>query len=150
MKPKLMLRIVALLTLFVAVGQTISHFTRRVADDPAGAAVIHHMEQYKFSIGGTTRSWDDFYDGFSLELALVMFIFTAVFTLLAGIAKKHPKICYNMLWPYLLCYTGFTIVGFADFFAVPAISTLLCCILMVMTMVQLRRSHKLIVTDDAA
>src|ERR1700761_5093488 len=150
MKPKLLLRLVALLTLFVAVGHSIGHFTRKVTDDPAGIAVMHHMEQYKFSIGGVMRGWDNFYDGISLELALVMFVFTAMFTMLAGLAKKHPKICFNMLWPFLICYTGFTVIAFIDLFAVPAVSTLLCCILIVITMVQLRRTHKETVAEAVA
>jgi len=150
MKPKLWLRVVAFLTLLVAVGQTIGYFTRKVTNDHANIAVISHMEQYKFNFHGSMRSWDNFYEGLSLDVSLVLFVFTAVFSILAGVSKKHPKVCYNMLWPFLICYIGFTVTGFMYFFVVPAVSTLICTILIIVTLIQLRRSHKRGLADSLA
>jgi hypothetical protein len=144
MKPKVSLRIVALLTLLVAAGHTIGHFTRKITTDIAGVQVIKQMEQYKFNFNGSMRSWDNFYEGLSLDVALILFIFTIIFSMLAGIVKKHPKVCYNMLWPYLICYVGFTITGFCYFFIIPAITTLIICLLIIFTMWQLRKQPRLL------
>jgi len=149
MKPKLLLRIVSLLTFLVGVGHTIGHFTRKVTDDPKGIAVIKQMEQYQFNFNGNMRSWDNFYEGLSLEVALVLFVFTVIFSMLSGTAKKHPRTCYQLLWPYLIGYIGFTIAGFRYFFVVPAIATLICCVLIIITMVKLRRIPKQISLDNS-
>ncbi len=139
MKPKLLLRITSLLTLFIAIGHIMGHITRKVTTVPAGKEVIRQMESYKFNFNGSMRSWDNFYEGLSLDVSLVLIIFAVIFSMLSVIAKKHHKMCYNMLWPYLVVNIGFAITSFKYFFIVPGITFVVICLLLIYAMLQLRQ-----------
>ena len=143
MEPKVLLRIAALLILFLAIGQAIDHFTRKMTPDPVEKEVIRQMEQYKFNVNGSMRSWDDLYEGLSLDVSIVLLILTTIFSMLASVAKKHPKICFDFLWPYLICFIALTVTGFCFFFIVPGIAGLIICILIILAMVQLSKELKL-------
>lgn len=142
MKPKLSLRIAAFFIFFVAVGHTLGHYTRKIGADAGSRDVLKHMEQYKFNFNGATRSWDNLYEGLSLDVSLTLFVLTVVYGLLANACKKYPELCYKLLWVFLVCFVGFTIIGFRNFFLVPAITTLLVCVFTVMAMMKLRRRPK--------
>lgn len=142
MKPKLLLRIASLLTLFIAIVHIMEYISRKVTTDPTGIAVIRQMETYKFNFNGSVRSLDNFYEGLSLNLSLVLIIFAVIFAMLSVIAKKHHKVCYNMLWPYLICNIGFAITGFRYFFIVPGITFAAICLVIIYAMFQLHQHSK--------
>jgi hypothetical protein len=143
MKPKILLRIAALLILFFAIGHTVSHFARKMTNDPIEKEVIRQMEQHKFNVNGSMRSRDELSEGLSFDVSLVLLVFTSIFSTLSGMCKKHPKICLNFLWPYLICFIGFTITGFLYFSIISGITSLVICLLIILTMVQLNKQEKL-------
>lgn len=139
MRPKLLLRIAAFLILFVAVGHTLGNCTRKATTDTQQQEVFKKMEDVKFDFGGSMRSWDNFYDGMSLDVSLTLLVFTALLWLISGSANKYPVFCTSLLWPSLICFIGFTVIGFMYFFIVPAASTLLASLLVTTSIFQLRK-----------
>src|ERR1700743_1621609 len=107
MQPKLLLRIAAFLILFVAVGHTIGNCTRKSTTGTRQLEVFKKMEDVKFDFAGSTRSWDNFYDGMSLDVSITLVVFTVLLWLIAGSAKKYPVFCTSLLWPTLVCFVGF-------------------------------------------
>jgi hypothetical protein len=139
MKPKILLRITFFVTLFYAFGHIMGHLTRKQTTDPVDKEVIRQMEQYKFNVNGSMRSWDNFYEALSLDSALVLVVFTIIFWILSGIVEKHPSIVYKLLWPILLCFIGFTITHFLYVFMIPTVMSLIICIGIITTMIQIRK-----------
>jgi hypothetical protein len=139
MKPKILLRITVFVTLFYAFGHIMGHLTRKETTDPVNKEVIRQMEQYKFDVNGSMRSWDNFYEALSLDSALVLVVFAVIFWILSGIAEKHPSVVYKLLWPILICFIGFTITHFLYVFMIPTVMSLITCILIIVTMIQVRR-----------
>jgi hypothetical protein len=147
MKPKLLLRITVFVTLFYAFGHIMGHLTRKQTTDPVDKEVIRQMEQYKFNVNGSMRSWDNFYEALSLDSALVLVVFASIFWLLSGIVQKYPRVVYKLLWPILICFTGFTITHFLYVFMIPTVISLINCILIITTMIQLRRQPEYALKD---
>ena len=143
MQPKLLLRIAACCIFFVAVGHTIGNWTRKQTTDPQQQEVFKKMESYKFDFNGSIRSWDNFYDGMSIDVSITLVVFTVLLWKISGAANTYPEFCTKLLWPVLACFVLFTITGFMYFFIVPAISTLLACIFIIIAMFQLKTISKL-------
>jgi archaellum biogenesis protein FlaJ (TadC family) len=139
MRPKLLLRISAFFTLFVAVGHTLGNYTRKATTDARQQEIFKKMADYKFNFGGSMRSWDNFYDGMSLDVSFALVTFTVLLWLISGSANKYPVFCTSLLWVILVCFIGFTILGFMYFFIVPAVCTLLASVLMAAAIYQLRK-----------
>lgn len=139
MKPRILLRIAAFFTFAVAVGHTIGHFTRKMTTDPTDKQVINQMEIHKFNFNGAMRSWDDFYEGLSLDISLTLVILTVLLWIIGNSTHRYPLFCFKLLWPVLVCFIGFTITGFLYFFLVPAICTLVASVMVMVAMFQLRR-----------
>ena len=127
------------MTLFYAFGHIMGHITRKETTDPVNKEVIRQMEQYKFDINGSMRSWDNFYEALSLDSALVLVVFAVIFWILSGVAEKQPGVVYKLLWPILICFIGFTITHFLYVFMIPTVMSLITCILIITTIIQLRR-----------
>jgi len=139
MRPKLLLRIAAFFILFVAVGHTIGNCTRKATTDARQQEIFKKMADYKFDFGGSMRSWDNFYEGMTLDVSLTLVIFTVLLWLISGSAHKYPVFCTSLLWAMLTCFIGFTIIGFLYFFVVPATCTLIASLLLIVVIFQLRK-----------
>lgn len=139
MKPKILLRITVFVTLLYAFGHIMGHFTRKQTTDPADKEVIRQMEAYKFDVGGSMRSWDNFYEALSLDSALFLIFFTVIFWMLSGFAEKYPKVVYTLLWPILICFIGFTITHYLYVFMIPTVLSLIICLLLIVVQMQLRK-----------
>jgi len=143
MESKILLRIAALLILFFAIGHTVSHFAQKMTNDPVEKEVIRQMEQHKFNFNGSMRSRDDLSEGLSFDVSLVLLVFTSIFSALSNMCRKHPKICLNFLWPYLICFIGFTVTGFQYSSIIAGINSSIICVLIILTMIQLNKQTRL-------
>lgn len=139
MKPRILLRITVVLTLFYAFGHVMGHLTRKETSDPVNKEVIRQMEQNKFSVNGSMRSWDDFYEALSLDSALVLLVFAVIFWMLSGMVEKYPRVVYDLLWPILICLIGFSITNFLYVFMIPTATSLITCIVIITALIQLRK-----------
>ena len=139
MKPKILLRIAVFVTLFYAFGHVMGHVTRKKTTDPAGKELIRQMEQYKFNANGRMRSWDNFYEALSLDAVIVLVGFVITFWMLSGIVEKYTTVVYNLLWPILICFIGFTVTNYLYVFMIPTVTSVIICIVIIAAMIQLRK-----------
>ncbi|MFI5163534.1 MAG: hypothetical protein ACHQHN_19825, partial [Sphingobacteriales bacterium] len=104
--------------------------------------------QYKFNVNGSMRSWDNFYEALSLDSAIVLVVFAVIFWILSGMAGKYPKVVYTLLCPILICFIGFTITHYLFVFIIPTVMSLIICILIIVSLMQLRGQPEYSLKDN--
>ncbi|RHX81133.1 LIC_13387 family protein [Leptospira yasudae] len=121
MKPKLLIRIAAIMMLIFAIGHSIGHFTRYNTTDPQAVTVISTMQQTKIPMEGVTKSYDQFYSGMSLNLSIVLISLTILLWFLSNLAESDPRATLKLLLPIFFCVAAFSVTGFFYFFAAPTL-----------------------------
>lgn len=139
MKVKLLLRVASSCVLFFALGHLVGHLTRKSSPDPKLQEVFRQMEEVKFPIGTQFRSYDEFFNGMSINLSITLAAIAVLLWMISNAASSAPKTCYMLLWPILLCLVGFAITGFVFFFLVPAVT---CVAVSVLILMALNSLHK--------
>jgi hypothetical protein len=84
------LRIAAILALVQGVAHTALFLTAKPGHGAEEAAVISAMQSHRFLFSGLSRSYWDFYYGYGLLAALVVFVEVALFWMLASVAREAP------------------------------------------------------------
>lgn len=140
MKVKLLLRIASACLLFFAIGHTVGHIARKSSADTIAQEVFRKMEDYKFPIGTQFRSYDEFYNGMSINLIITLVSLAVLIWLISNSAKSAPKTCYTLLWPVLIMVIGFAITGFIFFFLVPAVTCVAASFLIIMALNSLHKA----------
>ena len=120
MNPKTLLRIAAVFLLVFATGHTIGHLTRHEVTDPKAVEVQRMMTEHKFDMFGTLRSYDENYEGMSLNLILTLLVFVVVLWILSGQATANPVLTRKILLPVFVCILGFALTSIFYFFPGPA------------------------------
>ena len=120
MNPKTMLRIAAFFLLVFATGHTIGHLTRHDVADPTAVEVQRMMMDHKFDMFGTLRSYDENYEGMSLNLILTLLVFVVVLWILSGQTSSCPALVRKILIPVFVCILGFALTSIFYFFPGPA------------------------------
>lgn len=142
MKVKLLLRIASACLLFFVAGHLAGHLTRKASDDPKLQEVFRQMEEVKFPIGTQFRTYDEFYNGMSINLLISLATLSVLLWLISNSAASAPKTCYILLWPVLFCVVGFAITGFIFFFLVPAVTCVAASFLILMAINSLHKNNK--------
>lgn len=137
MKSKLLIRIAAGCVLFFAVGHTAGHLTRKSPTQEAERQVLKTMEEKKFDFNGAFRSYDDFYEGMSLNLIFTLLALTVMLWFISGITDK--EIAKKLLWPIFFLLVGFAITSFLFFFLVPAITCVVASALILWSLVGINK-----------
>ena len=119
MKPTILLRIAAALTLVLCGGNTHRALDplSRGADE---AAVFMAMQAYPFGIMGFRRTHWEFYRGFSLLFSVTLLLLAVLLWQLGEIAKSDPARARPLIATLFLGYLGFTILCGMYFFTAPA------------------------------
>jgi hypothetical protein len=139
MSPKILLRIAAGAVLFFALGHTMGHFTRKNLSTPEAQAVYKVMEDFKFPIGFQMRSYDEFYEGMSINLIITLLTLTAILWVSSSVCGQNPEAGIQILWPVLFCMIAFSVTGFIFFFTLPAVTCVVASILILISIFQLRK-----------
>ncbi|HEY8937157.1 MAG TPA: hypothetical protein VIM65_18150 [Cyclobacteriaceae bacterium] len=132
MKAKLLLRFASACIIFFAAGHTLGHFTRKKSPEPQIQEVFKQMETVQVPLGGQLRTYDEFYNGMSLNLSITLVAFAFLLWFISSASTHAPKTSYILLWPILFCIVGFAVTGFIYFFLVPAITCVVASILILM------------------
>ena len=90
MKPQLLLRIAAVLTLIHAVLHTVGGLLGEPSHGPEERAVIAAMKASVFDFMGSPRTYWDFYFGFGLFLSVGLVLQAVLLWQLAALAKSDP------------------------------------------------------------
>jgi hypothetical protein len=141
MKVKLLLRIASACVLFFAAGHLVGHLTRKSTTDPTRQEVFKQMEEVKFPIGTQFRSYDEFFNGMSINFSIALASLAILLWLISNSASSAPKTCYLLLWPVLICLVGFAITGFIFFFLVPAVTCVAASFLILMAINSLHKHN---------
>jgi hypothetical protein len=139
MRAKLLIRIAAGCLLFFAVGHSIGHSTRRDTTDPKEQETLRVMIENKFDMFGQMRSYDDNYEGMSLNLIFTLLAFVGVLWVLSGAVNNAPSLVRNALIPIGICTVVFAVTAFLYFFLVPAITCVVAGILIFAAVVSIRK-----------
>lgn len=136
MKTKILIRIAAGCLLFFAMGHSIGHFTRHNVTEPKAKEILQRMIDNKFDMFGQMRSYDENYNGMSLNLIFTLIAFTILLWILFSDANNHYKSVKYLLIPIAICILGFSVTSFLYFFPMPAIACLIASILLIISIVK--------------
>ncbi len=129
MKPKLLLRIAAILMLVHAIGHTFGTIGWKKATEPEKITVISQMTDHKFPFMGSIHSMGEFYEGFGYACTIALVFISAALWLVAGSDSDLAKKLALLLGICLLFWGADEIIYFfpaaAAFTFISAILTLI-------------------------
>jgi len=102
MKPKLLLRIAALILFLHAIGHTMGIYTWKKPAGPVPPELVKQMTEQKFLFMGTMGSMASFYDGMGYASTASLLLLVCLLLILAGTAEKNSSLTIKILWPISL------------------------------------------------
>lgn len=124
MKPAILLRIAAVLTLIHSILHTIGGVFGKPLPGPAEQAVAA-MKANHFMLMGSARTYWDFYIGFGLGITIFLTVEAVVFWLLGSLARNESARLRPILAVFALGYLAFALNSLRFFFLFPVIFELL-------------------------
>ncbi len=129
MKPKLLLRLAALVILIHILGHLMGHSTWKTPQDPARQEVVNMMLEQKSPFMGAIRSLGDYYEGYSNIITVTLVTLMVILWLLSGVSTESTKISKIVLIPIALCLLTFSVFEFIYFFPFAASISLMAGLL---------------------
>jgi hypothetical protein len=126
MRPKLLLRIAAILILIHTILHTFGFRTWKEAPDPIYKSVVDGMTGHKFPFMGAIHSLGDFYDGFGYASSIALFLIAILLWLVSG---EQTKLSKNIVIVLGIALVAWGIDELIYFFPFAAIITLTAAIL---------------------
>jgi predicted neutral ceramidase superfamily lipid hydrolase len=122
MKTTLLLRIASVLTLLHGV---LHEAGQHGAPDPGPqAAAVAAMKMNSFAIFGVTRSFWDFYRGFSLLGTLTMVVFAVLLWMLGDLARKDATAARPMIAAFAFAFLAMSLIAYKFLVPPPAVMEL--------------------------
>ena len=122
-RPKLLLRMAAVVTALLALGHTLGNpWTPEIGD--GARSVIDAMARYRFDVEGMTRSYRDFYVGFGWMLSAYLFGHAIMFWQLGAMAGAVRS---GLRWLVCVLFVeglALLILSWAFLFLVPVVLNL--------------------------
>lgn len=143
MKPKLLIQLAAACILFFALGHSIGHFTRYDVKDLKAQQLQKMMIDNKFDMFGQMRSYDENYNGMSLNLIITLIAFAIILFIISNIDQGNKNLVIKLIYPILICILGFSITSFLFFFTLPAITCLIASILLGLAIYSFQKNNTL-------
>jgi hypothetical protein len=128
MKAKLLLRLAAACIVIHFLGHLAGHVKRKETTDPVKQEVIRQMTEHKFEFMGTTRSIDQYYEGFSLLLFVVFALLIHLLWISSDLTEKQTSIAQKIARPIASTLLLFSIIEFIYFFPFAASISLVASI----------------------
>ncbi|HTD98800.1 MAG TPA: hypothetical protein VK668_05915 [Mucilaginibacter sp.] len=97
MKPKLLLRIAAVLILIHGVLHTIGFSQWKQDPDPARHEVIKQMTGQKFPFMGTSRNMGEYYDGFGYAGSIALILIAFLLWIVSGELSPNPSLAKKVI-----------------------------------------------------
>jgi len=97
MKPKLLLRIAAVLILIHAILHTSGFSQWKQDPDPAKQEVIKQMTGQKFPFMGTSRNMGNYYDGFGYAGSIALFLIALLLFIVSGDLSANPLLAKKVI-----------------------------------------------------
>jgi hypothetical protein len=97
MKPKLLLRIAAVLILIHGVLHTTGFSQWKQDPDPAKQEVIKQMTGQKFPFMGTSRNMGNYYDGFGYAGSIALILIAVLLWIVSGELLTNPSLAKKVI-----------------------------------------------------
>ncbi|HZI25210.1 MAG TPA: hypothetical protein VFD46_09045 [Chryseolinea sp.] len=138
MKPKLLLRIAVACVTIHLLGHFVGHFTWKDSkENSERSEVVRSMTEHKFEFMGASRSFGDYYEGYSALLLIEYLILILVLWAISGFAEHQPQTARKLIAPVSLGLIAFGILEFVYFFPFAASMSMLAGIAAFLSMVKL-------------
>src|ERR1700760_3202406 len=97
MKPKLLLRIAAILILIHGVLHTMGFSQWKQDTDPAKREMIKLMTGQRFPFMGTSRNMGEYYDGFGYGCSITLFLIAILLWIVSGEVSSTPLLAKKVI-----------------------------------------------------
>ncbi|HTD39792.1 MAG TPA: hypothetical protein VK671_04170 [Mucilaginibacter sp.] len=97
MKPKLLLRIAAILILIHGVLHTMGFSQWKQDPDPARHEVIKQMTGQKLPFMGTSRNMGEYYDGFGYSCSIALILIALLLWIVSGELSSNPSLAKKVI-----------------------------------------------------
>jgi len=141
MKPKVLLRIAAVVMFLHVVGHTIGAATWKQTNEPAKQEVIKRMVEQKFPFMGTVRSMAEYYDGYGYSSTIALLLAVTLLWILSGLAERNAVVAAKILLPVSLFLLLLGIDEIIFFFPLAAGMSLLRALLGGLSLLTLRKQE---------
>jgi len=141
MKPKVLLRIAAVVMFLHVVGHTIGAATWKQTNEPAKQEVIKRMVEQKFPFMGTVRSMAEYYDGYGYSSTIALLLAVTLLWILSGLAERNAVVAAKILLPVSLFLFLLGIDEIIFFFPLAAGMSLLGALLGGLSLLTLRKQE---------
>ncbi len=143
MKPKLLLRIAAACVVVHFLGHLVGHFTWKDSKgNTTREEVVRQMTEKEFDFMGATRSFGDYYEGYSAVLLIVYLTLIMLILSISKFAEHQPQTARNLIAPISMCLIAFGILEFVYFFPFAASMSTLAGVAAFLSMVGLTQKQK--------
>ena len=130
MKPHILLRAAAVLTLIHAALHTFGGMLQTPSRGLQETVVLAAMKGYRFDAMGSTRSYWDFYMGFGFFLSVSLVLVAVLLWQLASIAKSDAARTRPMVLAIAIGFAAFTALSWRYFFVAPLVTEALIAALL--------------------
>jgi hypothetical protein len=142
MKPKILLRIAAILIFIHSVLHTFGFGTWKQAPDPVYKAIVDGMTGHKFPFMGTVHSLGDFYDGFGYASSIALFLIAIVLWLVSGETSRSANLAKKIVYAVGVALVAWGIDELIYFFPFAASITLTAAILTLLSGFVINKNHQ--------
>jgi hypothetical protein len=129
MKPKLLLRIAAILILVHSILHTFGFRTWKEAPDPVYKSVVDGMTGHKFPFMGAIHSLGDYYEGFGYSCSVALFLIAIILWFLSGETSHSANLSKKIIYAVGIALVAWGIDELIYFFPFAAIITLTAAVL---------------------
>jgi len=131
MKPSIWLRVASGLMALFALGHTVGHF-KGPRQGAQNDFVVAAMKSAHFDVMGSSRTYWDFYQGYSLFVIVTTLLLAVLIWLLSDLARTQPSQARPMVWALAAGVTLFAVICWTNFFLAPAMINTLAALCLVM------------------
>jgi hypothetical protein len=97
MKPKILLRIAAIIMLLHDIGHTMGALTWKQTTDSAKQEVINQMTEKKFPFMGAVRSMSEYYDGYGFASTLALLLIVILLWITSSVTSQTASLVRKIL-----------------------------------------------------
>ncbi|MBV8389231.1 MAG: hypothetical protein JO080_05470 [Mucilaginibacter sp.] len=142
MKPKILLRIAAILILIHCVLHTYGFNTWKEAPDPIYKSVVDGMTGHQFPFMGATRTLGNFYEGFGYASSIALFLIAIVLWLVSGETSRGANLAKKIIYAVGIALVAWGIDEIVYFFPFAAAITLTAAVLTLLSAFVMKKNDQ--------
>lgn len=140
MKPKILLRIAAILIFIHSVLHTFGFGSWNEASDPVYKAIVEGMTGHKFPFMGAVHSLGDFYEGFGYASSIALFLIAVILWFVSGETSYSATLSRKITYTIGIALIAWGIDELIYFFPFAAVITLTAAVLTLLAGFTIKKS----------